>query len=246
MLFFGISILAGVLTILAPCILPLLPVIIGSSTAESNKKITSKSLRIIFSLSLSVTLFTLILKSSTLLIEIPNSFWTWFSGGVIIILGLVMLFPEVWSKISLIQKIKLFGDKKLASGHIKNNNAGDYLVGVALGPVFSTCSPTYLFIIATVLPASFFVGLVYLIGFVIGLAFSLLLVAYFGQSIVGRVTSNSRKSEIIKKVFGALILLVGISIVTGLDKKVETWILDSGYGATINFEQGLIDGLVAD
>jgi len=241
MLFFLIAVLAGVLTILAPCILPLLPVIIGSSTTEDSKKISSKSIRIIFSLALSVIVFTLLLKASTLLIDIPNSFWTWFSGGVIVILGLVMLFPSIWSRNKLVLKLKLFGDRKLATGHIKNNNIGDYIVGASLGPVFSTCSPTYLFIIATVLPASFFVGFSYLIGFVIGLMFSLLLVAYFGQSIVNKFTQNSKKTEIIKKIFGALILLVGISIITGFDKKIEAWVLDSGYGATINFEQKLIN-----
>jgi cytochrome c-type biogenesis protein len=241
MLFFGIAVLAGILTILAPCILPLLPIIIGSSNVENSKKISSKSIRIIFSLAISVIVFTLLLKASTLLIDIPNSFWNWFSGSVIVILGLVMLFPNLWVKNKLVTKLKLFGDKKLATGHIKNNTVGDYIVGVSLGPVFSTCSPTYLFIIATVLPAGFLIGLTYLVGFVIGLVFSLVLVAYFGQSIVSKLTKNSKKTEIIKKVFGALILLVGISIITGFDKKFEAWILDSGYGATIEFEQKLID-----
>jgi cytochrome c biogenesis protein CcdA len=241
MLFFLISVLAGILTILAPCILPLLPVIIGSSSTENSKNISRKSLRIIFSLALSVIVFTLLLKASTLLIEIPNSFWTWFSGSVIVVLGFVMLFPSIFARNRLVMKLKLFGDRKLAKGHTKNNSIGDYVVGVALGPVFSTCSPTYLFIIATVLPATFIVGLVYLFGFVIGLVFALILVAYFGQGIVNKLTTNTEKVEITKKIFGALILIVGVAIITGLDKKLEAWILDSGYGATINFEQNLID-----
>lgn len=244
MFFFLISVLAGVLTILAPCVLPLLPVIIGSSNVDDNetsKKVSKKSIRIILSLALSVIVFTLLLKASTLLIDIPNSFWTWFSGGVIVILGIVMLFPDIWAKNKLVSKLKLFGDKRLSKGFTKNNSIGDYIVGASLGPVFSTCSPTYLFIIATVLPAGFLVGFTYLIGFVIGLIFSLLLVAYFGQSIVNKITNNARKAEITKKIFGGLILLVGISIITGFDKKIETWVLDSGYGATINLEQNLID-----
>ena len=243
MLFFLISVLAGVLTILAPCILPLLPIIIGSSSTENSKNISRKSLRIIFSLALSVIVFTLLLKASTLLIDIPNSFWTWFSGIVITVLGVVMLFPGLWSRNKLVQRIKLLSDRKLAKGHTKNSSVGDYIVGVSLGPVFSTCSPTYLFIIATVLPSSYLVGFIYLIGFVLGLVVSLMLVAYFGQSIVNKFTSNTNRTEITKKVFGAIILLVGISIITGLDKKLEAWILDSGYGATINFEQMLIDNV---
>ncbi len=246
MFFFLVSFLAGVLTILAPCILPLLPIVIGSSNTKQDKKISLKSIRIIVALSISVILFTLLLKASTLLIDIPNSFWTWFSGIVIIILGLVMIFPEIWVKIPLVNRIKNSSNQKLASGHSKKNSVGDYIVGVSLGPVFSTCSPTYLFIIATVLPASFVVGFVYLLGFTLGLALSLLLVAYFGQSIVNKITTNHKKAEITKKIFGFVILVVGLLIITGLDKKFEAWVLDSGYGATINFEEKLIDNFGRD
>jgi cytochrome c-type biogenesis protein len=241
MLFFLIAVLSGVLTVLAPCIFPLLPVVIGSSNVEEDKKISAKTLRIISALSISVIIFTLLLKASTLLIDIPQSFWNWFSGGVILILGLVMIFPHLWAKISLVKKIKNAGNKGLASGTQKRSRIGDYIVGLSLGPVFSTCSPTYLFIIATVLPSSFTTGFVYLLGFVIGLAGVLMLVAYFGQSIVNRFNNNSVRNENINKVFGVLILIVGLSIITGYDKKFETWILDSGYGATIDFEQSLIE-----
>lgn len=44
----------------------------------------------------------------------------------------------------------------------------------------------------------------------------------------------------LKKVFGVLIILVGIAVLSGYDKKIETLILDSGYGATIQFEDSLI------
>jgi len=241
MLFFFIAVLAGVLTVLAPCVLPLLPIVIGSSNTNEDKKISAKSVRIIGTLSLSVIVFTLLLKASTLLIDIPNSFWTWFSGGTIVILGLFMLFPKLWTSNYFVLRFKKTGDKKIAEGHKKKSSIGDYIVGISLGPIFSTCSPTYLFIIATVLPAGFLIGFSYLIGFVMGLATSLLLVAYFGQSIVNKITKNDKKAEIVKKIFGVLILLVGISIITGFDKKIEAWILDSGYGATINLEQDLID-----
>jgi cytochrome c-type biogenesis protein len=241
MLFFLISFLAGILTVLAPCILPLLPIVIGSSNTKEDKKVSLKSVRIIAALAVSVVIFTLLLKASTLLIEIPPSFWTWFSGIVVVILGVVMVWPKLWTKIPLVNKIKNSGNKQLAVGHQKNSHKGDYIVGLSLGPVFSTCSPTYLFIIATVLPASFAVGFIYLIGFTLGLVVSLLLVAYFGQAIVNKVTTNSEKAEKTKKVFGVLILVIGISIIMGWDKDFEAWVLDSGYGATINFEERLIN-----
>lgn len=240
MIFFFIAVLAGILTVLAPCILPLLPIIIGSSETNDNH-ISKRSLVVIGSLSLSVILFTLLLKASTLLIDIPQEFWNVFSGTIILLMGLAILFPSVWSRIPFVQKLSILGNKAIGSGYQKKSYTGDALIGLALGPVFTTCSPTYLFIIATILPAGFVVGLVYLVGFTLGLVISLLLIAYFGGKVVQKITSHMNTATRVKHVFAVLIILVGIAILTGYDKKLQTIILDSGYGATINFEESLIE-----
>lgn len=239
MFFFFIAVLAGILTILAPCIFPLLPIIIGSTEPGTNK-LPRRAIVVILSLSVSVIIFTLLLKASTLLIVIPPSFWQYFSGGVIMIAGLALLFPDVWAKVPVVRKLSVAGDKALRTGHQQKNMKGDALMGMALGPVFTSCSPTYLYIVATILPARFSVGLIYLLGFVLGLAFSLFLVAYFGQKIVNKVTRHSAVGSWVKKGFAVLIIVVGLAIFTGYEKKFEAFILDSGYGATIDFEGQLI------
>lgn len=240
MLFLAIAFLAGVLTVLAPCILPLLPIVVGS-TDPSQKTISRRAVVVIASLSLSVIIFTLLLKASTLLIDIPPDFWKWFSGSVIIIVGIAILFPEAWSKVPGLNKISTSSNQTLTAGYQRGDFWGSALMGFALGPVFTTCSPTYFFIIASVLPASFAVGFSYLLAFTAGLALVLLLVAYFGQRFIGLFTRHIAGTSVTKKIFGVLIIIIGISIITGYDKKFEAWILDSGYGATINFEESLID-----
>jgi len=240
MIFFLIAVLAGILTVLAPCILPLLPIIIGSSETEG-RRISNRSLVVISSLSVSVIVFTILLKATTLLIDIPQMFWSVFSGTVIVLVGLAIVFPSLWVRIPFVQKISTLGNKAIGTGYQKKNYSGDALIGLALGPVFTTCSPTYLFIIATILPAGFLVGFVYLLGFTLGLAVSLILIAYFGGQLVNKITSRMGTANRIKQVFGVLIILVGVAILTGYDKKIETAILDSGYGATINFEESLIE-----
>ena len=93
-----IAFLSGVLTVLAPCVLPLLPIVMGASAEDgSNKKIP---LIIIGSLSISIILFSLILKASTVLIGVPPSFWKSFSGGMIIALGIITVFPNLWKNLS--------------------------------------------------------------------------------------------------------------------------------------------------
>ncbi len=240
MTFFIISVLAGIFTVVAPCILPLLPVVIGASE-EGVRGISKRATVVIGSLSVSVILFTLLLKATTLFISIPQSFWSIFSGLVIVLVGVAIVFPSLWGRVPYINTLGLLSNKVVGAGYKKQNYKGDMLIGLALGPVFTTCSPTYLFIIATVLPATFAIGFLYLVGFTLGLVTSLLLIAYFGQYIVNKVTAHMQTTGVIKKVFGALIILVGIAVLTGYDKKIETLILDSGYGATIKLEDSLIE-----
>lgn len=240
MIFFLIAILAGLLTVLAPCILPLLPIVIGASE-KGERGISRRAITVIGSLSISVILFTLLLKATTLFIAIPPMFWSIFSGVLLILVGLAILFPTVWAKIPIIQKLQRASNKAVGTGYQKKNSKGDMLIGFALGPVFTTCSPTYLFIIATILPASFIAGFTYLVGFTVGLAVALLLIAYFGQKIVNKITERSKTTGKVQQVFAILIIIIGILVLTGLDKKLETKILDSGYGATIQFEDRLIE-----
>lgn len=240
MIFFLIAILAGVFTVVAPCIFPLLPVVIGASEV-GEKRISRRAVTVIGSLSVSVIVFTLLLKATTLLISIPQVFWSSLSGAIIILVGLAIAYPLLWTKVPLVQKLNILSNKAVGAGYEKKSYKGDMFMGLALGPVFTTCSPTYLFIIATTLPASFFVGLMYLLGFTFGLALALLLIAYFGQRIVNKVSEYMQATGKIKQAFGVLIIVVGILILTGYDKKLQALILDSGYGATIQLEDRLIE-----
>ncbi len=240
MVFFLIAIFAGVFTVVAPCILPLLPIVIGASEV-GEKRISRRAITVIGSLSVSVIIFTLLLKTTTLFISIPQIFWSSFSGVIIILVGLAIAYPSLWTQVPFVNKLSILSNKAVGAGYQKKNYKGDMLIGLALGPVFTTCSPTYLFIIATTLPASFFVGFVYLLGFTFGLVLALLLIAYFEQRIVNKVSEHIQATGKIKQIFGVLIVIVGILILTGYDKKLETFILDSGYGATIQLEDSLIE-----
>ncbi len=240
MLFFLIAVLAGIFTVVAPCILPLLPIVIGASET-GERRISKRAITVIGALSVSVILFTLLLKATTLFISIPQIFWSIFSGVIIVLVGLAITFPSLWTKVPFIQKLSVLSNKVVGDGYQKKSYNGDMLMGLALGPVFTTCSPTYLFIIATTLPASFFVGFIYLLGFTFGLAVALLLIAYFGQKIVNKISEHMQATGIIKQVFGVIIIIVGILILTGYDKKIETSILNSGYGATIQLENTLLE-----
>jgi cytochrome c-type biogenesis protein len=92
-----VSFLAGILTVLAPCVLPVLPVILAGSISEKQKWYPYI---VTLSLALSVVLFTVLLKVSTAFIDIPSSFWKIFSGAILLALGLVYIFPHGWAWIA--------------------------------------------------------------------------------------------------------------------------------------------------
>lgn len=239
MLLFIISFVAGILTVLTPCTFALLPVIVGSSVSGGNNK--KKAIVITASLGLSIIIFTLLLKVSTIFIGIPQDVWSIISGFIIIIFGIFTLTPEIWEDLSFVGKLSISSNKLLGFGYKKENFWGDVIIGVALGPVFSSSSPTYFVILASVLPQSFTLGLVDLIAYSIGLSGTLLLIAFLGQRVVERIGGLSDIHGWFRRTIGFIFVIIGIAIVFGFDKKVQTRFLDSGLFDVTKFEQSLLD-----
>ncbi len=240
MILLVISFIAGVLTVLAPCILPLLPVIVGGSLTGDGKDAQKKKvLTIVISLGLSVVAFTLLLKVSTLFIAVPEYVWKWISGGIIIALGLITVFPSLWEG-QWLAKFSAQSNILLGKGNQKKSFWGDVIVGAALGPVFSTCSPTYFIVLATVLPVQPIVGIVYLLAYAIGLCLSLFVVAFVGQKIMTKLNIAADPKGWVKRSLGILFLIVGIAVISGLDKKLQTSLLNAGIFDITKIEQKLL------
>jgi cytochrome c biogenesis protein CcdA len=234
-----VSFIAGVLTVLAPCILPLLPVVLGSSVG-ARSKVTP--FIVIGSLALSILLFTYLLKASTAFIDIPPYVWGYISGGILIVFGLLMLFPRLWERLPWLSQTSAGANKLVGEGYQKKSVWGDVLIGAALGPIFSSCSPTYFVILATVLPASFFLGTVYLLAYIGGLVLVLTLIALLGQRLTNKLQFAADSRSWFKRGIGALFLIVGLFIMTGYDKNLRTWVLDRGYiDGVLDFELQLLE-----
>ncbi len=224
-----LSFLGGILTILSPCVLPLLPVIVGGSLAQANRM---RPVIITLSLTTSLVLFTLLLKFSTAFIDIPPRTWSIISGSLVIGLGIITLFPQLWEKFSVALRLSDRSNAVLLQSAKKQTWLGPVLIGFSLGPVFSSCSPTYALILATVLPQSFLVGLVNLAAYAAGLATVLLLIAIFGQRLVQKLKWAADPEGWFKKILAVLFIVVGIAIVSGVDKDIETRLVEKGFGVT--------------
>ncbi len=224
MLLLLISFLAGCLTILAPCVLPVLPVIVGSSIG-GQKKDKARPFIIVASLALSIICFTLLLKVSTVLINLSPSVLTGFSGGLLVLLGLTALFPEFWERLVIKLNWQAKSQRFLGKGERnKSKYIGPVLTGVALGPVFASCSPTYAFILASVLPSSFAAGLFFLFAYTLGLVITLLIVAIMGRKFIYKFDWAVDTHSIFRRSLGVVFILIGIAVMSGYQTKSEVWV----------------------
>lgn len=235
-----LSLLGGVLTILAPCVLPLLPVIIGGSLTDKNPW---RPLIITGSLALSVVLFSLILKASTALINIPPDFWKWLSGGIVLFFGFTLLFPHAWEVVAVKLKLGSKSQGALQKSSKRKGILGMVLMGMALGPVFASCSPAYFLILGTVLQESWLWGVINLIVYASGLSAVMLLIALTGQKFMGSLKKAADPKGIFKKVLGAIFIIIGMGIIAGYDKKFEAWIISQGYFGVTEFEEQLVENV---
>ncbi len=238
MLLLLISFIAGVLTVLAPCVLPLLPVIVGGSLSTGSRR---RAYTICVSLGISVIVFTLLLKASTTFINVPQHAWQYISGGILVLFGTVMIFPRLWDTLGFVNILNRSSNKALAVGYQKNSLWGDVLMGAALGPVFSSCSPTYFVILATVLPASYLAGFFDLLAYAVGLSGFLLIIALAGQKLVDKLGVAIEPEGWFRRGIGALFLIVGLAVMTGYMARAETWLLNRGFDLTF-LEQRLLQG----
>lgn len=219
------ALVAGVLTTLAPCVLPLLPVIVGGSLGKPSAEARKRAYLIAASLGASVILFTLLLRATTALIDIPPTAWQWLSGVILIGLGAVSVFPQVWDMASAKFSLQTNSNKQLVAARGRGGTLGAILTGSALGPVFSSCSPLYLYVIVTVLPASFGEGMVLLFAYAIGLCGTLLVVALLGQKVMGKARWLANPDGNFKKILGAIFIVVGIAVILGIDKDLQFWFI---------------------
>lgn len=231
------SFLAGVLTVLAPCIAPTIPILLARSGSSDKPR---SAIYVIAGLSASIIIFTLLLKASTLLIGIPSDTWKILSGGIVVIFGIFSLSPGLWEAISLRSGASLAAQKNLSAASIHTGKWGDVLIGASLGPVFSACSPTYALIVAVILPTTPLLGLLYLITFVVGLGIMLFAIAIYGNKLISKLGWGMNPRSVFRRSLGAVLVIVGTMIILGIDKDILGFLVQNGwYDFQINLESYL-------
>src|SRR3990172_2867947 len=213
--------LAGVVTILSPCILPILPVVLSSSLTGGKKR----PLGVVAGFIISFTFFTLFLSLIVKSLGIPADFLRSFSIIVIALFGIGLLLPNFQALLE-----RLFTTFSRFSPKLNQNSgfSGGLLIGASIGLIWTPCVGPILASIISLAITGSVSGQAALITFSysLGTAIPMLAIVYGGRNLLNKVPWLTRNTVKIQKAFGVLMILTALAIFFNLDRKFQTFILD--------------------
>lgn len=219
LLFFAF--LAGIVTVLSPCVLPVLPALLSAGAGKGHLR----PLGIICGLVFSFTFFTLALTSIIHLTGISPDFLRYIAIGLIGIFGLLMIFPSLGEKFAeATSAIANLGQSVQKQSSIAGSGFwSGFILGVALGLVWTPCAGPILAAIITLVATSAVTWSAFLITFIysLGAAIPMFLIIYGGQKIISSSRTLSKYSEWIRRSFGVFMLLGALAIAFQYDVKFQ-------------------------
>lgn len=222
LLFFAF--ISGLVTILAPCIWPLLPIILSSSVAGGDHR---RPLGITLGIMLSFATFTLAISTLVRLFHFDPNVLRLFAVVIIGFLGISMIIPAL-SRLTELCVSRLSGKFGRTGQSQKSGIVPGFITGFSLGIVWSPCAGPILAAIATLAATSQITLNLILITvvYVTGVGIPLFAFAYGGQRIFTRTRFVSAYTGRIQQVFGVLMVLTAIAIYTNYDKVLQVKLLD--------------------
>jgi cytochrome c-type biogenesis protein len=217
-----LALLAGVVTVAAPCTLPMLPILLGASVGQTGK---ARPALIALGFVISFSAAALLLSAITRVVDFdPNSLRT---AAAILLLGfgLLMIWPAPFEWLSLRVNGFINGNSagSLSSGQ---GNIGGFVLGTTLGLVWTPCAGPVLGSILTVVATSKDTAWAstLLVVYAIGAAIPMLAIAYGGQAVTSRVRSIARISPRLQQGFGVVVIAFAIASYLQYDTQIVAWL----------------------
>lgn len=209
-----LALLAGVLTIAAPCIFPLLPILLGTSVGHASK---TRPLFIVAGFILVFSLAAILLSFLSAHVGLNSNIIRDIGIAALAIFGIFMLFPSSFDSVA--GRLNSLASKGSAVGGTGQGNKGAFILGMTLGIVWTPCAgPVLASILALIaLQKEILTAAILLVAYSIGAGVPMLILAYAGQYLTTQVAWISKYTPVLQKIFGVIIILVAIGIYFNYD-----------------------------
>jgi cytochrome c biogenesis protein CcdA len=225
----ALAFLAGVLSTLSPCTLPLLPIVLGAATAEHRLGPAALAAGLAVSF-VAIGLFVATIGFS---IGLDADVFRIIAAVLLMGIGLVLIVPGFQQRVAAAAGPFSNAVEQRFGGFSTRGLAGQFLVGLLLGAVWSPCVGPTLGAASVLASQGKNLGQVALTMFSFGLgaALPLLLLGMLSREALMRWRGRMLEAGSgLKVALGALLVVVGLMILSGWDKRLEAVIVEATPG----------------
>jgi cytochrome c biogenesis protein CcdA/thiol-disulfide isomerase/thioredoxin len=211
-----VSLVAGMIAGISPCVLPVLPVVLVAGATGTASSSWRRSLSIVLGL---ITSFSVLILAGAQIISVfhlPQAFLQDLGIALLILIGLGFLVPQLGVVLE-----RPFA--RLVARQPRLSRSG-FVIGLALGLVFVPCAGPVLATI-DVLGANEhvnFMTAVVTLAFSIGASVPLIVVALAGGAIVARARAIRERGLVLRRVGGAVLIVMAVVIATNVLNSLQT------------------------
>ncbi|WP_020652736.1 cytochrome c biogenesis CcdA family protein [Massilia niastensis] len=214
-----LAVLAGVLTIASPCVLPMLPLLLGTKVTEGGR---ARPLFVIAGFVLAFSSAGLLLALASGADVLQDSVRT-IALAMLGATGVLRLWPALYDRLAA-AAMALMPAAGGAVSQARPGNAGGFLLGLTLGAVWTPCAgPVLASILALVAQSRDLDRAAILLAlYAAGAALPMLLIAHGGRAAAGRLRWLT--APLVQRGFGALVLATAIAMYFHYDVRVAAWL----------------------
>ncbi len=222
---YGIGFAAGSLSVLSPCVLPLVPILIGTAASAHRRG----PLALAAGLTLSFAVIGVVLASAGASLGLDQTVFRNIAALMLVGFGVLLLSTGLQERFAVAASGASSAGQGMLSRLTLDGLSGQFVLGLLLGAVWSPCVGPTLGATITLASQGQQLGQVMLVMALFGLGAGLPLVILGSLSreamlrLRGKLLTAGQRG---KKVLGAVMLVLAVFILTGLDKRFENWILD--------------------
>jgi cytochrome c biogenesis protein CcdA/thiol-disulfide isomerase/thioredoxin len=223
---------SGVITILSPCILPVLPIVLSGGVGGGR----ARPFGVLAGFVVSFTAFTLSLSAIVQALGIPVDALRVVAVVLIVLFGIVMLVPWLRDRFEMLtSRLASRGNRAGTASAAAKTGAkkgwagfgGGILVGLSLGLIWTPCvGPIMASVISLALTQHVDGGSVFItLAYTLGTSIPMLGVMLGGRALLDKVPALKKNAAGIQKGFGVLMIAMGVVIGLGWDRQFQAAVL---------------------